>query len=205
MLVGLTGGAGCGKTTVLKIFGELGWFTVDADSLVHEIYREGTLTELFRERWGEGAITDNAGNIDRRKIAAIVFNDGKELEWLESALHPAVFRKAEEIIKNCGKSHVVFDVPLLYEKDKASIFDLVISVWTEKQEQYRRLSERNWSINDIESRNSRQFPQSEKLERADFGIINTGSMPILREQCEILDKQIRTIQYGKKKNPARRP
>jgi len=205
MLVGLTGGAGCGKTTVLRIFGELGWFTVDADSLVHEIYREGTLTDLFRERWGEGAVTDSTGNIDRRKIAAIVFNDGKELEWIESVLHPAVFLKAEETIKNCGKSHVIFDVPLLYEKNKASIFDLVISVWTEKQEQYRRLSERNWSINDIESRNSRQLPQCEKLEQADFGIINTGSMSLLREQCEILDKQIRTIQYGKKKNPARRP
>ena len=99
----------------------------------------------------------------------------------------------------------MFDVPLLYEKDKASKFDLVISVWSEKKEQYRRLSERNWSINDIESRNSLQFPQCEKLERADLGIINSGSMVLLREQCEILDKQIRTIQYGKKKSSARRP
>lgn len=205
MLVGLTGGAGCGKTTVLKIFEELGWFTVDADSLVHEIYRDGALKDVLLKRWVDGAVTDNAGNIDRKKIAKIVFNDGNELDWLESVLHPAVFERAEEIIKNCGKSHIMFDVPLLYEKDKASKFDLVISVWAGKEEQYRRLSERNWSINDIESRNSRQFPQCEKLERADLGIINSGSMVLLREQCEILDKQIRTIQYGKKKSSARRP
>lgn len=205
MLVGLTGGAGCGKTTVLKIFGELGWFTLDADSMVHEIYRDGVLNELLFSRWGKETVTDESGNIDRKKIAGIVFKEENELEWLESVLHPAVFERAEEIIKNCGKSHVMFDVPLLYEKNTASMFDLVISVWTEKKEQYRRLTSRTWSINDIESRNSRQFPQGEKLERSDLGIINNGPMELLREQCEILDKQIRTIQYGKKKSPARRP
>ena len=205
MLVGLTGGAGCGKTTVLKIFEELGWFTIDADSLVHEIYRDEAIKDILRRRWGAGDITEISGNIDREKIAEIVFNDKNELEWLESVLHPAVFERAEGIIKNCGKSHIMFDIPLLYEKNKASIFDLIISVWAEKNIQHRRLTQRNWSIDDIKSRNSRQFSQGDKLERADLGIINSGSMDLLREQCVILDKQIRTIQYGKKKSPARRP
>ncbi|OGV32051.1 MAG: dephospho-CoA kinase [Lentisphaerae bacterium GWF2_45_14] len=199
MLVGLTGGVGCGKSTVLKIFGELGWFTIDADSLVHEIYRDKSMGGTFLARWGEAEITDSSGNIDRKKIAEIVFNNQGELEWLESVLHPAVFERSAKIIGRCKSDYIMFDVPLLYEKNKAFVFDLIISIWTEQSVQYKRLMERSWSINDIESRNLRQFSQGDKLERADLGIINSGPMGLLREQCKILDKKMRTIQYGKKK------
>ena len=208
MLVGLTGGIGCGKTTVLQIFGDLGWFTIDADSLVHEIYRnesgDAEIKTAICTRWGVSNVTDSSGAIDRNRIAGIVFGNDEELKWLESVIHPAVFKRAYSIIEECGREYVMFDVPLLYEKDQASMFDLIVSVWTSEEVQYRRLSERNWSIKDIESRTLKQLSTSEKSERADLGIINSGTLKILREQCAILDKKMRTIQYGKKKIPGRR-
>jgi len=203
MLAGLTGGIGCGKTTVLQIFGTMGWFTIDADSLVHEIYRndggDAEVKALICRRWGISNVTDSSGAVDRKKIAGIVFDDEKELKWLESVIHPAVFRQADKLIRECGKEYIMFDVPLLYEKNQASMFDLIVSVWSAKELQYQRLSERNWSIKNIESRTRRQLSASEKLEKADLGIINSGSLEILREQCVILDRKIREIQYGKKK------
>jgi dephospho-CoA kinase len=191
IFVGLTGGIGCGKSSALKCFANLGWLVIDADKICHELYEEkdGTLTDALKTRWS-GVIKED-GTADKKKIAEIVFGDEKELQWLNSVLHPRVMKKSKDILAENKASFAMFDVPLLFEARWEKGFDFIVSVWTGLEEQRSRLLKRGWSEKEIELRCSSQISPDEKLEKADFGIINTGSLESLSEQCKILDKKMR--------------
>lgn len=199
MLAGLTGGIGCGKSTALSCFEELGWHALDADRICHEIYEEGDklLISKLTSRWGEAVFQDGA--IARKKIAEIVFNSRNELEWLNGLLHPLIMRRAYEKAAASGSRYVIFDVPLLFETGMTERFDCTISVWTDSKQQMERLLRRGLTRKEIEARLAMQMSSSLKLEKADFGLINTGSREFLFEQCTELDKQIRKKEHGKKK------
>ncbi|MEM4248572.1 MAG: dephospho-CoA kinase, partial [Candidatus Nanoarchaeia archaeon] len=115
MLIGLTGGIGCGKSTALVIFSKLGWQTIDADSICRQIYEnnESNIKEILKKRWGEKVLTAD-GFIARKAIAEIVFVDKKELEWLNSIMHPEIIKRARNLQAK-SKMPVIFDAPLLYE------------------------------------------------------------------------------------------
>lgn len=186
--VGLSGGIGCGKSTALKIFSKLGCTVIESDKLCHELYSdEGLNGADFRkditDRWAQRIQTD--GKIDRKKIAQIVFNDRNELEWLNSIVHPYIFAKAyESMASSDRKSIVIFDVPLLFELRIEKKFCATITIWTNRGLQIKRLRERNWTENEIEVRLESQLSPDIKLERATFGIINTGDLSLLQEQCK---------------------
>lgn len=191
MIAGLTGGIGCGKSSVLKIFSEMGWLTIDADKICRELYenKDTRLVSAIREQWPDAIDTDNT--VDRKKIAEIVFNDNAKLEILNSILHPLIKEEADKIISlNKGKN-IIFDVPLLFEKDWSYLFNIVIAVWTDSKTQYERLNARGMTDLEIDRRIANQLSAQEKLERADFGIINRAGFEALREQCEKLEKLIR--------------
>jgi len=193
MLIGLTGGAGCGKSAAMKVFASLGWRTLDADALCHEAYSDSAcpLAGLFKARWGEGVL-DAAGRPDRRVIAGIVFKDPSELAWLESATHPEILRRAMAVCERLGDVPAIFDAPLLFEAGWKGLFEKVVSVWCEPGIQRARLLARGWSSQEIERRLARQMSQDKKLELADFGIINSFSLEILERQCERISNLIKT-------------
>jgi len=186
--VGLSGGIGCGKSTALKMFSDLGCTVIESDKLCHGLYGDEGLTgSNFREnithRWNQKIYTE--GKIDRKKIAQIVFNDKDELEWLNSIVHPYVFSKAYEIIASSDrKSVVVFDIPLLFELKIEKEFFATIAIWTNRALQIKRLRERNWTDDEIKVRIDSQLNPNIKLEKATFGIINTGDLSLLQEQCK---------------------
>jgi dephospho-CoA kinase len=198
MFVGLTGGIGCGKTTALEYFSSLDWKTLDADRICHEIYGdiESGVPETLRKRWGIGVFSKDS-SLDRKKIAEIVFNDSVELAWLNDLLHPEVFRRAREAVKNSQNKYVIFAVPLLFEVKWEKEFDLTVAIWTDKETQYGRLRGRGWSEKEIMTRCIRQISPEKKMELADYALINKGSLGFLFEQCEKLNNQIRK-NYGKK-------
>ena len=182
-LVGLTGGIGCGKSTALKIFVSLGCKVMDADAVCHELYNEpnGPVIQAVTSRWGNKVISSE--KVDRKKIAGIVFNDRNELEWLNNLLHPLIF---ERTYKACRKTDkvLIFDVPLLFEANWEKYFFKIISIWTTPEIQIERLRAREWNDKEIKSRLESQMSMDTKLEKADFGIINTGSKEFLSEQCK---------------------
>lgn len=188
LAVGLSGGIGCGKSTALKIFSELGCEVIEADKLCHELYSdEGLNGSSFREnithRWNQRIYTE--AKIDRKKIAQIVFNDKDELDWLNSIVHPYIFNKAHETIASSDrKSVIIFDIPLLFELGIEKEFCATITIWTNRDLQIRRLRERNWTNNEIKVRLDSQLSPDIKLEKATFGIINTGDLSLLQEQCK---------------------
>ncbi len=182
-LVGLTGGIGCGKSTALNIFISLECKVMDADAVCHELYNEadGPVIKAVTERWGSKVIS--SGNVDRKKIAKIVFTNKNELNWLNQLIHPLIF---ERTYKACKKTDqvLIFDVPLLFEANWEKYFFKIISVWTTPEIQLERLRARKWSEKEIRSRLESQMSMDIKLEKADFGIINTGSRELLSEQCK---------------------
>jgi len=186
-IIGLTGGIGCGKSTAAKIFRSLNCEILDADSICHELYNDpdGPVTKAIAERWGTKVFRSNLA--DRKKIADLVFNDKKELLWLNSILHPLIFEKAYEISEHViDKELIIFDVPLLFEVKWEKYFSHIITIWSPKEIQLERLRQRNWSDKEIKARIASQISADEKLERADFGIINNGSLDLLIKQCKYI-------------------
>lgn len=192
MIAALTGSIGCGKSTVLEIFSRLEWFTLSADRICHDLYNSGDLkfNGTIAERWGAGIINAD-GAADRKKIAAIVFNDRKELDWLNSVLHPIIMERAGQLIASVNNEFVLFEVPLLYEAGMEGRFESVICVWTSAANQHKRLKERGFDEKDIRLRVNNQLASDVKLEKADYGLINEGCVELLNEQCIILNHQIR--------------
>ena len=180
MLVALTGGIGSGKSTVLEIFSKLGSLTTDTDLIVHDIYKKNQeISNALKKRWGSKVFTNKLP--DRQAIANIVFNDASELQWLNQLIHPVVRESIKEFKSQDGLK--VIAIPLLYETGTESSYDKIISVWCPDGIQYKRLQKRNWSEEEIKSRINSQIHQNEKLSRADYGIINNGSLKQLERQC----------------------
>ncbi len=182
MLIAVTGGIGAGKTTALREFRRLGVRTIDADDVVHRLYSPGTpVYDAVRARWGQ-AVTDARGQIVRSAIAQRVFRNPSERAWLNRLIHPLV---KEELLNEASRTpaDLFCGIPLLFESGWDVEVDISIAVWCDRALQATRLRERGWSDAEIEQRVSSQMPDSEKLTRADYGIVNVGSIAGLRQQC----------------------
>ncbi len=193
MIVGLTGGIGCGKSTVSEIFKTLNWTVFDADGFCREVYTDPAsgIIDAFSDRWGSAVIDDNGG-VNRSAVADIVFRNRAELEWLNAWFHPLVFDAMRREVDSCGNGMLLCDVPLLYETGWEADFDVIICVWADRDVQYERLALRGWSQEQIRNRIDNQLSTDEKLTRADLGIINKYSEKILYKQCLETDRKLRT-------------
>ncbi|MBN2640816.1 MAG: dephospho-CoA kinase [Victivallales bacterium] len=191
MIIGLTGGVGCGKSTASNIFKSLGWNVFDADWFCLELYRsrDAKLVDAIRTRWGDKVVTTD-GDVNRKMVAEIVFKDELELKWLNSVFHPLVAEALHRFATD--GENVMCDVPLLYEVGWERDFDAIICVWSDLETQFSRLRLRGWTDTHIQERINCQISTDEKLERADLGIINKYSEKILYKQCLETDRKLRT-------------
>lgn len=199
MFVGLTGGMGCGKTTVLECFSKLDWKTLDADLICRGIYEDAKngVANILRDRWGSG-ILQSDGAINRKKIADIVFSSENERLWLNSVMHPKVLGFVEKEINSGQNEFVFFDIPLLFEARWENKFDATVAVWCDRETQISRLLKRGWDLCEIRRRLDSQTPAEEKLGKADFGLINSGSYSNIFQQCELLSRQLKEFLWKKK-------
>ncbi len=190
MIIGLTGGMGCGKTTAARFFEEGGFRSIDADAIVHDLLaNDRKVRDAIKDRFGSGVLDEN-GTVDRRRLGALVFTDSAALRWLEELLHPLVGLRWREEIARCGDDSWVVQIPLLFEKKLEQSFDFTVCVGTSATTQCRRLLKKGLSEKEIARRISRQLPLDEKTARADFFLLNDGSLPFLREQVQCLIGQL---------------
>ena len=180
MKIAITGGIGCGKSTVSKYLRERGANVFCADSAAHRALEVPQIVAQLVERWGD-EIRENAG-VSRAKIGNIVFNAPEELKFLETIIHREVRRQMEPVL--AAEGDVFCDVPLLYEAGMEDMFDAVIAVWSPEAMCRARLA--NWPRGDYSRRAKLQMPPEKKLERADFALINNDSCEQLYAQCEQL-------------------
>lgn len=190
MKIGLTGGIGCGKSTLVQLFAEAGWRTLESDEIVRELLMSsGEVQAALRERWGEAVFTD-ADEVDRKAIAAIVFKKDGELEWLESLIHPLVRKVWQQSIEREPNFNWLVEIPLLFEKRLETEFDLTVCVISPPDVVEARMVRRGYTGAEVESRRSRQMPLQEKAQRADRVISNAGSLEFLKRQTNRLIAEI---------------
>jgi dephospho-CoA kinase len=185
--VGLTGGIACGKSFVGAELESLGCLLIQADELGHAVLRRGgeAFADVIRE-FGGGILGED-GEIDRRKLAAEVFGDAKKLARLNELVHPAVFRREDELIAEFAArvpgGIAVVEAAILIETGSYKRFDKLILVTCHEEQQIARALRREGaSESDIRARISRQMPLIEKRKYADFVIDTSGETQETRWQ-----------------------
>lgn len=193
LIVGLTGGMGCGKSTAAALFAELGFRRLDADRTVHEVLLPSAeVAQAIRERFGAGVL-NAAGGLDRAKLGAVVFGDAAALAWLEDLLHPQLRAHWDGIYARAQDEKFIVEVPLLFEKRLENRFDFTVCVTTSSDLQLRRLEQRGVSPEIARQRLAKQLPLARKCELADFVLINDGTLEFLREQVSELARRLSLI------------
>lgn len=190
MKVGLTGGIGCGKSTVVGLFRDAGWSTIESDAIVRDLLAKDVgLQAEIRGRWGDAVFCED-GTVDRKAVAERVFSDELELQWLESILHPLVRERWEDTVAAAPDENWLVEIPLLFEKRLETLFDLTVCVSSAPDVVESRMQARGYTGGEIEQRRARQMPLEQKVERADHHISNSGSLDFLKLQTARLIEQI---------------
>jgi len=179
--VGLTGGIGCGKSTVAGMLRKKGAYIVDFDRVAHEAQEPGGAAwKAVVAEFGQEILRPD-GTLDRDKLGALVFNDEAKRRRLNELVHPAVFEawlgRLEDIGRERPDAVVIADVPLLFEVGMEALVDLVVLVYCAPEGQIRRIVKRNGYTRDEAALRLRsQMPIDEKVPLADFVIDNGGSV-----------------------------
>ncbi len=190
MVIGLTGGIGCGKSTVRSIFEESGWAAIDTDQVGNDLLERDTeVCTRVIERFGP-EILDTKGKIDKKAIAGIVFNNPDELSWLENLLHPRIREHWKNAVASRPEIPWIIEIPLLFEKKLETHFDFTVCVSASRQKRFDRLAAQGLTRRQAQARMRLQLPLQQKIERADFVIFNNGSVTHLKEQISYLLHQL---------------
>jgi len=175
--IALTGNLGSGKSTVGRMFEKLGAIVVDADELIKTFYRrEHPVHRKVVSAFGR-SILDAEGNIDRKKLADLVFSDHRKLELLEEITHRALYEELERIYSRIPENSLIFV--------EASLLIAPYEICK------RRAIERGFSEEDFERRWRRQMPPEEKIKFGDFVIDNSGPLSETERQVRDVFEAIR--------------
>ena len=193
LVIGLTGGIACGKSTVSRELARLGAIIVDADALAHLLAQPGeALHEAYYKHFGAEAVAAD-GSLDRQYIAGRVFSSPEEKAWLDRTSHPIIRERfKQELAAACAQlpPAVVMDVPLLFEAGWDSMADECWLVYATMEQQLKRLLARNGGTEEAaRARIMAQMPLEEKRRRADFVLDNTGRPNQLFKQVRRLWKE----------------
>ena len=181
MFIGLTGGIGCGKSTVAKIFASFGAVVIDADVVARSLFREGTETRDYLDSAYGSAMLDELGEISRPFLAERIFTNEAERISLEQVIHPELAREVSRIRSEQDPSAVVvYDSALLVDKGLTGDCDVVVVVTAPYEDRVQRLINRGLAQPDIDNRIAAQVTDEERRAVADFIIVNDGSEDELR-------------------------
>jgi dephospho-CoA kinase len=180
----LTGSIGMGKSTVAAMFADAGIPLFDADATVRQLQGPGGRLVAAIESRFPGTTID--GSVDRQALSAAVLGDRDELAALEAIVHPAVHHERTRFIVENGESPaLLFDIPLLFETGGDQAFDKVIVVSAPASLQRERVLARpDMTAEKFEQILSRQMPDKEKRERADFVVDTSGPLEETRAQVD---------------------
>jgi dephospho-CoA kinase len=194
LVLGVTGGIASGKSSVAAMFADLGAVLISADQLAREVVAPGSpvLAELVAA-FGAAILTPG-GELDREALGRRIFADAPARERLNTITHPAIARLAEvrlRELRDAGVPLVVYEAALLFEAGAEKRADAVLVVTIDPALQEQRLAARDrLAPGEIRARIATQWPQAEKVARADFVIDNSGSLDETRRQVAGLYRQL---------------
>lgn len=193
MIIGITGTIGSGKSTVLSILKSLGYLTFDADAYTHHLLaNDSTIRKQLIAHFGTEILNTN-NQIDRPALAKKIFLNEPDRLFLENLLHPLI-QQAWLSFKEQNTHNICFaEVPLLFEKNYASDFDKTLCIITDQSTAHKRLSQKELTIEAIQQRERLQLPQDEKINRANYVILNSGSLDFLELQIKDLISVLKAL------------
>lgn len=182
LFVALTGGIGCGKTTVLEQFRLLGVPTFIADEVAGNYYHDPAFLQEVRGLFGDKVFRLD-GSVDKQAIASIVFADDAMLQQLNALVHPRVWDDFVRFAsQHTDAPYILFESAIVYEYGFDRLVDKVICVYLEKEERLRRLELRDHATRaQLEARMANQLSAEEKMTRADYVILNYEGNPRARQ------------------------
>ena len=184
MVLGITGGFGCGKSTAARLFTERGFRHIDADLVVREkVLPTPAVSAALKERYGDSVFAHD-GSVNRPALASRVFADDTERLWLEALTHPLFFEVARSEMMALPGAKWVLEIPLLFEKSLENWFDFTLCVACDPLSQLARLEQRGLDRALAEQRISKQLPLARKIELSDFVLWNDGSTGFLKSQVD---------------------
>ena len=195
--VGLTGGIGCGKSTVSRLFSEKGIPVIDADEVSRALVLPGQPAfNAIVERFGD-EVTSEQG-LDRGWLRQRIFNHAEDRLWLESLLHPMVFERMQSLMNSLDTSYCICVIPLLLESGRRCFVDRLLVVDCDPEIQRRRVADRDgMAAQDIERMMAAQVSREVRLRAADDVISNSGNdMDGLAEQVDRLDALYQRLGCG---------
>ena len=197
---GLTGGIGAGKSTVANIFQESGIPVVLADEVGRQVASKGSdgLAEIVRH-FGANVL-DSTGELDRRQLGTLIFNNPARRRELESILHPRVLDHSRELfnkLQKAGNQIVVYESALLFETQRHTEMRGVILVTAPEEQRIARVRTRDGSVEEeVRKRIRAQMDEEEKRNLADYIVDNSGDIQTLRSDVNSLISQLRQQERG---------
>lgn len=192
--VGLTGGIASGKSTVARMFGELGCVVIDADDIVRDLYRPGAAGHrALVDRYGDLVLREN-GEIDRPKLSALALGTPDGAKQLNELIHPLVIdeEKRRMAAADDGSDRIVVaEATLLLESGGRGRYDRVVVVDLDPEEQIRRGVTRGMEAGEVRLRMARQMAREERLAQADYVISSEGSLDDTRARTEGVYRALR--------------
>ena len=193
--IGLTGGIACGKTTVARMFGELGCKLINADLVGHEVIRkpEPAYYEII-EAFGS-VVVGKSGEIDRTRLGSLVFSDCEKLPLLNAIVHPRILERSEYYIQKFKEDEpeaiVIVEAALIYEMRGEGRFQKIVAAWCRPRQQIQRLRKNTGlSIKEAQLRISSQMSSDEKKKRANYVIDCSRTLEVTSRQVEQVYRQL---------------
>ncbi|MEI2768719.1 MAG: dephospho-CoA kinase [Nitrosomonas sp.] len=198
-VVGLTGGIGCGKSTVSRLFADLGITIVDTDILAKKFTEvNGLAVNAIREAFGDGCI-NSVGAVDRVKMLDLIFSDNNARTRLEKILHPLILKEVTIQIKEITEAYIIIVVPLLFEThDYDNTVERVLVVdCSESLQLLRTMTRSRLSEEKVKAIMATQVTRQRRLQLADDIITNDHDIDSLKRQVLTLHKKYLIFAKGK--------
>jgi dephospho-CoA kinase len=191
LCVGLTGGIGCGKSTVSKLFAERGAGIIDTDLIAHQLtHNNGRAISAIREAFGVDYVSSD-GALNRDKMRTLIFSDDAAKQRLENILHPLIHAQATvELQKLLYYPYIIVAVPLLFTSTafQQLVQRTLVVDCAEEQQESRVMTRSQMTESEVRKIIAQQTPRAERLQRADDVITNDSSIDHLTAQVDFLHK-----------------
>jgi dephospho-CoA kinase len=190
-VIGLVGDVCAGKSAVADAFRKQGAMVYDADSHVHELYKQADVIEQVKKLFGPSVIEN--GNVNRKALGKIVFADAEKLKVLtQQVVYPrtsATIDKKMNEFKASNAPALVLDAPTLFESGRVNTCDRIVYVTAPIERRVKWALNRGWDANELQRRQSKMTDENVKRSRADAVINNSGTLEELSQQVSALLKQ----------------
>jgi len=188
VLIGVTGNIGSGKSTFCKLLSAKGFSVVNGDELAKSFLKKGhEAYSKIVETFGKG-ILNGEGEIDRKRLGSIVFNDKESLNKLTAIIHPFVLRAVESLKER--DEITFFEAAVIVEYGWQKTFDAIVTVYAYRGQRILRAA-RKFGLRNAVLRDRMQLPYSVKFKYTDYLICNTKNLLHLKEQCEKFAEQFK--------------